>query len=159
MAEPDSRELEVALTAALGSLSRRERTVDEVRSWLLERGFTPELVGEAIAQLVELGELDDERFAFAFAADKRDLAGWGSERIAQGLLDRGLPRDLVERACAEEREAQVHRALEQLAQRAVALDEERERARALAFLTRRGFEYELAYDAIRLAERDLRPAA
>lgn len=159
MAEHDGRELEAALTAALGSLSRRERTVEEMREWLLERGFAPELVGEAIGQLVELGELDDQRFAFAFAADKRDLAGWGSERIAQGLLDRGLSRDLVERASAEEREAQVRRAAEQLAQRGGGLDAERERSRALAFLTRRGYDYELAYDAIRLAERELRHAA
>ena len=54
-----------------------------------------------MAELIELGELDDERFAFAFAEDKRELAGWGAERIEAALLDRGLDRALAERACAE----------------------------------------------------------
>lgn len=154
-----SRELETALSAALGTLSRRELTVEEMRGWLLERDFSPALADEVITELGELGELDDERFALGFAADKRDLAGWGSARIAGALLNRGLEPNLVERACAEEREAQVERAAEQLACRGYDLGADPQRARALAFLTRRGYEYELAYDAIRLAERALPPAA
>lgn len=153
------RGLERALTAALGALSRRERTIEELRAWLLDRDLPVEVVEEAVEQLIELGELDDERFAHAFAADKRDLAGWGPERIAEALEGRGLDRDLVERACGEEREEQLRRAVEQLAQRGYDLGDERGRARALAHLGRRGYELELAYDAVRVAERELRPAA
>ena len=63
-----------------------------------------------IAELVEIGELDDERFAYAFAEDKRELSGWGSERIEAALADRGLGRSLAERAAAEPRDAQLERA-------------------------------------------------
>lgn len=157
--EGRGRDLEGALTAALAALSRRERTVEELRAWLLERDHSVEVVEEALAELLELGELDDERFALAFAADKRDLAGWGAERIAAALLSRGLGHDLIERACAEGREAQVQRAAEQLARRGEAVADDRGRARALSFLTRRGFDYELAYDAIRLREREIGRAA
>lgn len=152
-------EFEAALTAALGALSRRERTVAELRTWLGDRGFDPETVEEALAELIGIGELDDERFAIAFAADKRELSGWGPDRIAEALLHRGLGRDLVERACAENRGSQLARAVAQLADRGDDLRVERGRARALAYLARRGYDLELAYDAIRRAAGEMRPTA
>lgn len=155
----EGRELEAALTAGLAANQRRERTVAELRAWLRERGIDDEVVELALAELIDLGELDDERFAFAFAEDKRDLAGWGAERIEAALIDRGLDRGLVDRACTERREAQLDRAAAQLRSRGESLEGDRQRARALSYLTRRGYEYELAYDAIRAVERDLGSAA
>lgn len=151
MSEPSDRELESALAAALAALRRRERTVAELRAWQLGRGVEGELAEAVIAELLELGELNDPRFASAFAADKRDLAGWGSERIAASLRERGIAAELVERACAEERDAELERAVRQLDARGGVGDSDAERSRALAFLTRRGYGYELAYDAIRAA--------
>lgn len=147
----DSRERQEALGAAIGALRRRERTVAELHAWLLERGTDEDLAGEVVGELVETGELDDERFAFAFAEDKRALSGWGSERIEETLVGRGLGRSLAERAASEPRDAQLERAVELLVARGEDLDDEAGRSRALGFLTRRGYEYELAYDAIRRA--------
>ena len=155
----EGRELEAALTAGLGAIQRRERTVAELRTWLREREIEAEVVEAALAELIQLGELDDERFAFGFAEDKRELAGWGAARIEAALLDRGLDRGLVERACVEGRDSQVERAAAQLRRRGEHLGGDRERARALSYLTRRGYEYELAYDAIRALERELGSAA
>ena len=147
------REKEEALNKAIGALRRRERTSAELHAWLGERGIDEDLVEEVIAELVEVGELDDERFAHAYAEDKRALSGWGSERIEAALAERGLGRSLAERAASEPREAQLERAVAALERRGEDLSEESGRTRALSFLTRRGFEYELAYDAIREAER------
>jgi regulatory protein len=145
--------LDSALTKALGALQRRERTVAELHAWLVERDVPAEVAEEAIAELVEIGQLDDERFAFAFAEDKRDLSGWGGGRIEAALLDRGIGRGLAERACVEPREAELNRAAELARSRGEDLDDDRARSRTLSFLIRRGFEYELAYDAIRAAAR------
>lgn len=146
------RDRGTALADAIGALRRRERTVAELHGWLLERDIEEELAGEVVAELVEIGELDDERFAFAFAEDKRALSGWGSERIEAALVDRGLGRSLAERAALEPREAQLDRAAGLVAGRGEDLSDDAARARVLGFLTRRGYEYELAYDAIRRAE-------
>jgi regulatory protein len=101
---------------------------------------------------VESGALDDERFAQAFTADKRELHGWGPERIAGALAERGISQSLIDECCAgEDREGLVERARGLLSERGAPLGDDRERARALGFLTRRGFEYEVAYDAIRAA--------
>lgn len=147
-----SREREAALGAAIAALRRRERTFAELHAWLCDRGIDEELAGEVVAELVEIGELDDERFAHAFAEDKRALSGWGSERIEAALVDRGLGRSLAERAAGEPRDAQLERAAALLTRRDDDLTDEAGRARALGYLTRRGYEYELAYDAIRRVE-------
>jgi len=149
----NQRERDSALNAAVGALRRRERTSAELHAWLEERGIDEELVEDVIAELVEIGELDDERFAFAYAEDKRALSGWGAERIEAALVDRGLGRSLAERAAGEPRDAQLERAVGLLERRGADLADEAERSRALSFLTRRGYEYELAYDAIRESER------
>lgn len=141
------------MNAAVGALRRRERTVAELHEWLLARGLEEELVEDVVAELVEVGELDDERFARAYAADKRELAGWGAERIAATLAQRGLDQGLAERAADEPRESGLARAAELLRRRGEPLETEGARTRALAYLTRRGYDYELAYDAIREAER------
>ena len=46
--------------------------------------------------LAEQGYLDDERFARLFAEDKRGLEQWGAERISQGLVARGIDRELID---------------------------------------------------------------
>jgi len=146
------RERSAALNDAVGALHRRERTIAELHEWMLGRGLDRDLVEDVIGELVEVGELDDQRFAYAYAADKRELSGWGSERIEAALADRGLDRSLAEAAAAEPRESGLERAVELLRRRAEAIDDEASRNRALSFLTRRGFDYELSYDAIRAAE-------
>jgi regulatory protein len=116
-------------------------------------------LGEVLMRLVEAGALDDERFARRYAEDKRALAGWGPDRIGKALAARGLSEALIEAALAEESEAdQVRRASELLEQREAGVGSEKERARALALLARRGFELEVAYEAVRARERQRRAA-
>ena len=98
------------------------------------------------------GELDDQRFARRYAEDKRELRGWGPERIREALTSRGVASDLVEMALeADSHDAQVRRASDLLARRGRPLDVDSDRARALGYLTRRGYEYEVAYEAVRTA--------
>ena len=112
-------------------------------------------LAEVIGGLVEAGALDDERFALGFAADKRELRGWGPERIAEALRERGLDESLVEAALADEPgERVIERALEVLAESGAEAGDEAARARALALLARRGYPLEVAYDAVRALERN-----
>ena len=79
-----------AFEAALAALRRRERATAELRAWLATRGHGPEEIEAAIGRLTEVGELDDERFACRYAEDKRELRGWGAERIREALASRGV---------------------------------------------------------------------
>jgi regulatory protein len=143
-----------ALQLAIAALRRRERSAAELETWLRERGVEGEELEETLERLRELGELDDLRFARRYTDDKRELAGWGTERIHEALLARGIPPEHVEAALETESDAaQVERAAELLGRRGQRLCSESDRARALGFLTRRGYGYELAHEAIRAYER------
>jgi regulatory protein len=143
-----------AFEAALAALRRREQATAELGAWLAKRGYGSEEIETTIGRLTEVGELDDERFARRYADDKRELRGWGAERIREALASRGIPPALVEAAlAADSHDAQVGRASELLAQQGRPLGADADRARALGYLTRRGYEYEVAYEAIRLTAR------
>jgi regulatory protein len=144
-----------ALVLALRALRRRERSRAELAAWLGERGVEAEEVDETLTRLEELGELDDGRFARRYAEDKRELAGWGAERIRDALQARGIAHEEIEAAlAAEDGESEVGRAIALLARRGELPSSERARARALLFLTRRGYPFEVAYQAVRAHERE-----
>jgi regulatory protein len=143
-----------AFDVALAALRRRERATAELAAWLAKRGYGSEEIEGTIGRLTEVGELDDERFARRYAEDKRELRGWGPERIRESLASRGIPPAVVEAVLqADSHGAQVGRASDLLARQGRPLDADSDRARALGYLTRRGYEYEVAYEAIRLAAR------
>ena len=145
---------EKAFERALEALALRERTTAELAAWLIKRGLDPAEVESAVDRLVASGAIDDERFAAEFAADKRELRGWGPERIREALHERGLEPALIEAAVAGEGHSQqLERAVELLEQRSELVFDDRSRARALAYLARRGYDSELAYDAVRAVER------
>jgi regulatory protein len=147
-------EAPAAFELAVKALGRKERTSAELGRWLRERGCVEDDVADAISRLTEIGELDDERFARRFAEDKRELSGWGAERIRQALLARGVAPSLVEATLeADSHTVQVARASALLLERGRSLATDADRASALGYLIRRGYDYEIAYGAIRLAEQ------
>ncbi|MGI8506429.1 MAG: regulatory protein RecX [Solirubrobacteraceae bacterium] len=97
MLETEER-LARALELGFAFLNRRERTIDETRRHLEHKGIAAEATEAAVRALTERGYLDDGRFALLFVHDKRELEGWGSERIRRGLATKGIDRELVEAA-------------------------------------------------------------
>jgi regulatory protein len=144
-----------ALSLALEALSRKERTVAELGSWLRGRGVEHGQVEEVVDQLVSTGVLDDTRYARRYAEDKRELRGWGSERIRAALFERGIADEDVEEALGDGGiEEEVELAVGLLRERGAELESPRQRHRALSLLARRGYESEVAYEAIRRARHD-----
>ena len=109
-----------------------------------------------MAELCAAGYLDDARYAIRFAEDKRALERWGGERIARELRRRGVGRELVDAALArQDRDGELRAAVELLAARLPQPpDDDRERDRAWRLLVRRGYEPELAYEAVRAHARE-----
>jgi regulatory protein len=146
---PEER-LQHALGIALRYLNRRDRTVSELRRHLGRAGVAETEVDEAIRRLTAERYLDDARYAQLFAQDKRELERWGSERIERQLLERGVDRELVSAALADDSDqTELDRALELLRSRFPAAPENRrDRDRALGVLLRKGYDSELALDAL-----------
>ncbi len=151
---PKSREQDPA-ALALQALGRKERTERELGDWLRGRGVEEAELETVISELVEAGALDDREYARRFAEEKRDISGWGPDRIAETLGSRGVAREHIEAALEGEGEEQVlDRALLALEKSGRGVGSEGERSKALAFLGRRGYPLELAYEAVRRAERE-----
>lgn len=146
---------ERALDLALRHLNRRDRTEAELRRHLAAEDVGQDEADAAVAELARMGYLDDARYARTFAEDRRNLDGWGAERIERRLLELGVDPEHVGAAIgARDGEGELEAALELLRRRFRGPPEsERERERALGMLVRKGYELELAYDALRAFER------
>ena len=109
----------------------------------------------AIEVLTEQGYLDDAGFAARFAADRRRLDAWGSQRIERRLLEFGIAADLVAAVLGPlDSDDELLAAVELLERRfSTPPQDDRGRNRALGLLVRRGYELELAHDAVHLHGR------
>ena len=142
------------LPLALKALEQKERTVAEMGSWLRARGVNPDEVDDVVDHLICDGVLDDARYARRYAEDKRQLKRWGNGRIRAALLDRGISTEDAEEALGDADAGQeIERAVDLLRDRGAALADALERQRALGLLARRGYDSEVAYEAIRRARR------
>ena len=106
-----------------------------------------------MAIVAEQGYLDDARYARLLVEDRRDVAGWGVERIRARLEAAGIARELIDEALGGFDTASELAAAQELIRRrcALPLAANRERGRAFGILVGRGFDADVAYEAIRHA--------
>jgi regulatory protein len=153
-AGPEAR-LEHALALAWRLLNRRDRTVLEVRRHLEGKGVERPTADAAVAELERQGYLDDARYAARFVEDKRRLDHWGRDRISQRLAARGVPPALIEAALdGDEGRSELEGALAVLRRRFPdpPVDARAWRS-AFGVLVRKGYDPDLAQDAIRRHRR------
>jgi regulatory protein len=158
--DPEAR-LQHALDLSYRYLSYRDRTVVEVRRHLESKRVEPDTIESTITELLAQDYLDDARFARRFTEDRRTLNGWGDERIERKLVAAGVPSEAITSALhstdsfGDAPPSQFEAALSTLSRRfRVPPETDRDRDRALGFLVRKGYELEIAYDAIRAYGRD-----
>src|SRR3954462_14573925 len=138
-ADPSVR-LQHGFETAFRYLGHRDRTVAEVRAFLEKKGIRHGVADEVIADLERQGYLDDAGYAARFAEDKRELEGWGAERIERRLLDAGVDREVVHAPLGDRpRDDELAAALALLHRRFPgSLDDPRESQRAFGVLARKG---------------------
>lgn len=152
----DEDPLARALAVACRYVNRRERTVTEMRGHLAAHDIEPTVANDAVSILCEQGYLDDARFVGLFASDKRRLEQWGEGRIRRVLTERGIERSLIE-SCLDDgsEESELERAVAVLRRRFPAgPGDRRGRDRALGVMLRKGFDGELAIEALAAYARE-----
>lgn len=148
--------LQRALDLGYRHLGKRDRTQAEVRRHLNAKDVDVMSIDGAIDALVRQGYIDDGRYARAFAEDRRALDDWGPERIARRLLALGVDPELVGQAVADADPAgELNAAVALLHRRYREIPAtDRQRERALGLLVRKGYDLDLAYDAVRAFSHD-----
>lgn len=162
MLEPADRALsrevsaQRALDLAYRYLGRRDRTVAEMRRHLEGKDVESEDIDGTVDELLEQGYLDDARYAMRFAEDRRTLDAWGVDRIEQRLLAVGVDRaDIAAALAAQPAEDELEAAVALLRRRLREPPSDGpSREKALGMLVRKGYELEVAYDAVRAFERN-----
>lgn len=150
MTPPELDSVQHARDLAWAALNRRERTEAELRWLLTGKRADPEAIEQVLAELVEQGYIDDASYARRFAEDRRRLDAWGVERIERRLLAAGVAPEHIAAALGDG-EGELDAALALLRRRVPQPPETMlERDRALGLLLRKGYEPELAYDAVRM---------
>jgi regulatory protein len=148
--DPEMR-VQHARDLAWRALNRRDRTIAEMARLLAGKRVEPAVIDEVVGELIEQGYLDDARYAQRFAEDRRRLDGWGAERIERRLRSLGVDAESLDAAVAGQDHADELEAAVALLRRRfpVPPSTPRDCERALGVLVRKGYELELAHDALR----------
>lgn len=122
-------------------VSRREYSAKDLKSKLLEKGYSSDLVEQEILHAQEKKWQSDERFAEAFI-HLRISQGKGPVRIAFELEQHGVSKILIE-SFLDYRDKQWSELAKQVLQKKkFVLDSYAEKAKAMKFLQYRGFSIE-----------------
>lgn len=136
----------------------QERSQQEVRDKLYELGSCPVEVEELIADLIESGLLNEERFAKAFVRGKFRMKAWGRVKILQHLKPHRISEYLIRLALKEIDPSEYFSVASRLVQRKwESLKSERSvpmrRQKTFRFMLQRGFESGIISEIIQELEK------
>lgn len=127
----------------------QDRCHQEVRSKLLELEVYGDHLEEVMAQLIEEGFLNEERFARSFARGKFRMKQWGRARIRRELKARQVSDYCIRKGLEEIDEGEYLETLRAMLQKKLESSGEeelgRKKQKAARYALSRGFEAELAW--------------
>lgn len=133
---------------ALNLLSYRMRTERELYKRMRDKEYEEDLIVNAIAELKKLGYIDDRTFTEYYVEDKHNLNKLGKNKIKQELYYKGVEKEVIDEIIEEKTddENEYNNALE-VAQKRINSYKNEDKNKVYrklgAFLTRRGFEYDI----------------
>ncbi len=147
---------ETAKEKALRFLSIRPRSKKEIRDYLLRKEFSADIADKTIGRLETLNMLDDVAFARMVCRDALARKPAGAKMLRQGLMRKGVPREIVETVLVEfsspesEYEMAVKAAERQsirIGRSSKKLDSDHFKKKVIDYLLRRGFAFDTALSA------------
>lgn len=138
-------ELDKAYDQAIRFLGFRPRSQREIERYLHDKKYGPEVIHHIIERLRAEKYLDDEAFAQFWLENRERFRPRGRQALRYELRQKGLSNDLIETALdtVDEDEAAWAAVAGKLHQWH-SLDEPAFKQKVMAFLSRRGFDYDVA---------------
>jgi regulatory protein len=127
---------------ALGLISYRDRSKDEVRRRLVGSDFPEDVVLEVVEQLSNVELLDDDKFSRDWVKARTQSKPMGRARLSSELRSRGVDKETVENALSCLDETAEYRLAHELAVRRLDKMDRGDpslRKKLASFLARRGF--------------------
>ena len=137
-----------AFAAALRYLSLRDRSAEELRRKLGEKGYDEQAVTNTLNRLAKLGYLDDVRFAQSWVRRSLEQRPTGRRKLRNDLLQKGIDRDTVDQIVSasldetQERELAMRLARQKMGLAGNKVDGPAAKQKIASLLYRRGFDWE-----------------
>ena len=135
-------------------LSRRDHSVKELRDKLL-RTVDEACADKAIDKYIEMGYLDDEKFAKALAEHLYTVKNYSDSHVKQELFKRGISRDIVNEIVYSSENDPVQSVITIINKKYLnKLNIEGGREKVIAAMMRKGFSYSDIKSALDEIEND-----
>ena len=130
----------------------QERCHNEVREKLYELGVKQNEQDELIAMLIEIGHLNEERFAIAFARGRFKLKQWGRIKIKYDLKQKQVSDYCIQKALKKIDDKEYIKTLKKLAKEKYASLKNDQylvrKKKTIDYLMQKGFEWELVRNVV-----------
>lgn len=151
--DPDADPTEFARQILLHQLTHRPRSRSELAAVLKKKNVPQPIADDLLNRFEDVGLIDDEAFARAWAQSKAVSGGLAPRAISMQLRQKGIDPEIIALVVAEIGQADQEQAAVRLVQKKLrsmsALDEQTKTRRLLAMLARKGYAHELAFKVVR----------
>jgi regulatory protein len=152
-------ERDKAYNRAIRFLGFRPRSQAEVERYLQEKKYSPQVVAHTVERLRREQYLDDEAFARFWLENRERFRPRGRQALRYELRQKGLPGEVIETILDElDEDESAWAAVESKLSRWKGLEELIFKQKVMAFLSRRGFNYEVASQTANRAWASLDPS-
>ncbi len=86
---------------ALNYLAMRSRSEQEVRNYLLKKGFSKDIINEIMIGIKDSGYLDDYDYALRYISNKKRSKVIGQNLLKRDLYKKGINKNLIRKALKE----------------------------------------------------------
>ena len=149
-------ERDKAYNHAIFYLGFRARSRTELESYLHGKKYLVEVIRVTVDRLNEEGYLNDEEFARAWVREREQFKPRSGRALRYELNQKGVSDSVIEEVLADlDEDNLAWQALENKVRQWRHLEEEDFKKKALGFLSRRGFNYEVARQAVERAWANL----
>ena len=136
---------------AMKYLALKDRTVSEIQTYLDGKEFGEADVDATVNRLIELGYLNDERYAQRFVETRTAAKPISRRHLYEQLKGHGISEETVRAAMEalepEDEESNARAVAEKFARQFQSLEPKKRRERVLSRLIARGFSYDVAQKA------------
>lgn len=147
-------DIERAKSRAINYISGKLKTKYEVRLKLTEKDFTEDIIDEVIDILEKEEYLNDRLYCEVFIEDKKQLNGYGKNKIKSLLIQKGISKSVFEDFLDEfEYEEEFDNALKMGIKKLNLLSNEedifKKKQKLINYLVYRGFSFDVINDVLR----------
>jgi regulatory protein len=148
--------VERAYERALGFLSYRPRSTEEVARYLAGKQVPDDVAGEVIGRLQQAELLDDQAFARYWVENRESFRPRGTMALRYELRRKGVDDGAIEAAIRDVDESEgAYRAAQAQARRLAGADRESFRRRLGGYLSRRGYAYATVRETVERLWREV----